>query len=194
MMDELFAPLRVDIFPDTGLVGPEQTTNAFGRHLSDMRGTYQDAAATEALIARQDPLLYQVYTADVPDEHPHLLFGTTVIYPGKVGDEFYMTKGHYHAVEHTAEVYYCLRGRGYILMECRAGEVAGRPVAAGQAVYIPPGWAHRSVNVGDEEFVFFFAYPGGAGHDYEAFEHLGFRNIVIDREGQPVVLPNPRFQ
>ncbi len=30
----------------------------------------------------------------------------------------------------------------------------------------PPGWAHRSVNTGDEPYAFLAVYPGGAGHDY----------------------------
>ena len=192
-MDDLFRPLTVDIYPETGLIGPEQATNRFARHLSELRGTFQDLQATEAMVAAGDPLLYQVYNADIPDQEPHLLFGTTVIYPGKVGSEYFMTKGHYHQVENTAEVYYCLKGRGYILMERRDGVAGGRPIGRGQAVYIPPGWAHRSVNVGADEFIFFFAYPGGAGHDYEAFDGLGFRNLVIERNGQPVVAPNPRF-
>ena len=32
--------------------------------------------------------------------------------------------------------------------------------------YIPPGWAHRSINTGDEPYAFLAVYPGGAGHDY----------------------------
>lgn len=192
-MDELFFPLRVEIFAKTGLVGPEQATHVQGRHLSDMRGMFQDSVAAEAMIAAGNPLLYQVYNADIPDAAPHLLFGTTVIYPGKVGAEYFMTRGHYHEVENTAEVYYCLQGRGYILQENRQGQVAGHFVERAQAVYVPPGWAHRSVNVGEEEFVFLFVYPGGAGHDYDAFEGLGFRNIVVERDGQPTLEPNPRF-
>ena len=192
-MDEIFGPLSVDIYAATGLVGPSESVNGFGRHLSEMRGTFQDIQAAEAMIAAGDPLLYQVYNADVPDREPHLLFVTTVIYPGKVGAEYFMTKGHYHQVENTAEVYYCLKGKGYILMERRDGVGVGRPLKAGQAVYIPPGWAHRSVNVGTGEFIFFYAYPGGAGHDYQAFDGLGFRNIVVERDGQPAVVRNPRF-
>jgi len=192
-MDDLFHPLRVEVFPESGLIAPEQSTNRTARHLSDMRGMYQDTQATEAMIAAADPLLYQLYSADIPDAVPHLLFGTTILYPGKVGNEYFMTRGHYHQVENTAEVYYCLRGSGYILMERRDGQVSAHALERGQTVYIPPGWAHRSVNVGDEEFVFFYAYPGGAGHDYEAFDALGFRNLVVEREGQPAVVPNPRF-
>lgn len=30
----------------------------------------------------------------------------------------------------------------------------------------PAGWAHRSVNVGDEPYRFLAVYPGSAGHDY----------------------------
>jgi glucose-6-phosphate isomerase len=37
----------------------------------------------------------------------------------------------------------------------------------GAVGYIPPGWAHRTVNTGDEPFRFLAIYPGAAGHDYE---------------------------
>jgi len=192
-MSELCRPLRVDIAADTGIVGPAESTRVLERRLSDMRGLYQDLEATEALIAKCDPLLYQVFAAAIPDEADHLLFGTTVLQPGRVGDEFFMTKGHYHAVERTAEVYHCLAGRGIILMETRGGATAEQFLGPGQAVYIPPGWAHRSVNVGDEPFVFFYAMPGGAGHDYATFEKLGFRRIVVARAGEVAILPNPRL-
>ena len=192
-MPEPFFPLRVDIFPETGFLGPEHLTNVSARHLSAMRGMYQDVGAAEAMVAAGDPLLYQVYQAAIPDAIPHLLFGTTVIYPGKVGDEYFMTKGHYHEIEHTAEVYFCLRGRGYILQENRAGQVGGHIVHPGHAVYIPPPGANPSVNLGDEEFVFFYVYPAGSGHDYEAFEGLGFRHILVERDGEPACLPNPRL-
>jgi glucose-6-phosphate isomerase len=157
-----------------------------------MRGMYQDAEATEALLAAGDPVLYRVHAAAIPDEDDHLLFGTTVIEPGKVGDEYFMTKGHYHAVERTAEVYHCLSGCGAILMETRGGETAEVFLQPGQAVYIPPAWAHRSVNVGDEPFIFFYAMPGGAGHDYVAFEAQGFRRLILERDGGPAIVPNPR--
>lgn len=40
--------------------------------------------------------------------------------------------------------------------------------------YIPPGWAHRSVNLGSEEYSFLAVYPGGAGHDYGWVLEHGF--------------------
>ena len=75
----------------------------------------------------------QLETADTPDEAPHLRFGTTVIYPGKVGEEFFMTKGHFHAQERTPEVYFCLRGHGCFVMETREGEAVEADVNVSQA-------------------------------------------------------------
>ena len=185
-------PLRVAIDHATGRIEPAPSTKTTERRLSDMRGMYQDAEVTAALIEQGDPVLYRVHAPAIPDEAEHLLFGTTVFEPGKVGDEYFMTKGHFHAVEHTAEVYHCLSGRGIILLETRDGRAAEAFLQPGQAVYIPPGWAHRSVNTGDRPFIFFYAMPGGAGHDYASFEAAGFLRIVVERDGQPAILPNPR--
>lgn len=192
-MGEIMPPLSVRIASKTGVMGPKAAARHTTRHVSDLEGMFQDVAAAHVMTATGDPVVYRFYAAALPDEAPHLSFGTTVVYPGKVGDEFFMTKGHYHAQEETPEVYFCLQGRGYIVMERRDGATAEQFVEAGQAVYIPPGWAHRSVNVGTEEFVFFYACPAGVGHDYAAFEGKGFHRIVVEHEGKPLVLANPRF-
>jgi glucose-6-phosphate isomerase len=41
--------------------------------------------------------------------------------------------------------------------------------------------------------VTFFAFPAHAGHDYGTIETKGFRKIVVDRGGQPIVIDNPRW-
>jgi glucose-6-phosphate isomerase len=33
-------------------------------------------------------------------------------------------------------------------------------------VYVPPHWAHRSINTGNEPLISFCVYPGDAGHNY----------------------------
>ena len=40
-------------------------------------------------------------------------------------------------------------------------------MSPGSIGYIPPGWAHRSVNVSDTAYRFLAVYPGSAGHDYQ---------------------------
>ena len=164
------------------------------RMLSAMRGMYADAEAYEELLAHKDLLVYEFYDMGVPSEPGEIAFGTSITYPGKVGDEYFMTKGHFHSILETAEVYYCLRGRGYLLMENPEGHGEARELKAGTAVYVPARYAHRSVNVSSHEpLVTFFAFRGDAGHDYGTIEARGFRKLIVERNGAPVITDNPRW-
>ncbi|TET52054.1 MAG: hypothetical protein E3J64_05810, partial [Anaerolineales bacterium] len=93
------------------------------RRLSDMHGMYQDTSETEAVLERGDPLIYEVQVVDVPERAGHLLHCLTVLQPGRVGDEYYMTKGHFHVAMDTAEIYLGLEGEGYLLMQTTEGDV-----------------------------------------------------------------------
>jgi glucose-6-phosphate isomerase len=54
--------------------------------------------------------------------------------------------------------------------------------------YIPPGWAHRSVNTGDEPYKFLAVYPGCAGHDYGwVVEHGMGRRAMRTADGHELV-------
>ncbi len=159
-----------------------------------MRGMYLDIAATEELLKQGDPLLYEVYEVDVPHEEGQLIYCTSIIYPGKVGNEYYMTKGHFHSKESTAEMYLGLQGRGYLLMQTHDGQVSVMEMVPGTVSYIPPFWAHRTVNTGDEPFIFFGVYPGDAGHNYGTIEERGFAKLVVERNGKPALVDNPRYR
>lgn len=66
--------------------------------LADLRGVFHNCEAYEQMSP--DTLLYEV-TCHLPVEEGTpggLYFGITRIYPGKVGDEYFMTKGHFHAI------------------------------------------------------------------------------------------------
>ena len=120
--------------------------------------------------------------------------GISIVHPGKVGSEYYMTKGHYHAVLDTAEIYYCLSGRGMMVMENPEGDWAVEVLIPGRVLYVNPRWAHRSVNTSMvEDLVTFYVYPGNAGHNYGTIETQGFRKLVVDAGGKPEVIDNPRW-
>jgi glucose-6-phosphate isomerase len=164
------------------------------RRLSALSGQYDDQSAFQALLDSGDPLIYEVYEIHRPHNSGELLSGVSVVHPGKVGQEYYMTKGHYHLVRETAEIYYCLRGQGYLLMENEDGEWCAEEFRPGRVVYVPPGWAHRSVNVSpSEDLITFFAYPGHAGHDYATIETCGFRKLIVEQDGRPAIVNNPRW-
>jgi len=95
-----------------------------------------------------------------------------------------MTKGHYHTVAETGEIYLCLRGEGHMIMKTQNGEFASEPMGRGRMVYVPPYWAHRSVNTGDEDLVSFCVYPADAGHNYGDIEEEGFPKRVYRENGR----------
>ena len=95
-----------------------------------------------------------------------------------------MTKGHYHAISGTAEVYLGLKGRGYILLKTADGACMAEEIGPGRMVYVPPYWAHRTVNTGDGPLIFLCVWPGGAGHNYGDIEVEGFPQRVVERGGE----------
>ncbi|HEX6026233.1 MAG TPA: glucose-6-phosphate isomerase [Solirubrobacter sp.] len=183
------ASTLVDFDLTTGL---SATRRPIERRLSAMAGMFADTEAYEALL-EDDPLVYVFYDMEVPDAETDVAYGTSITYPGKVGDEYFMTKGHFHSVIDTAEVYYCLSGRGYMLMENPEGDVEAQELTPGKAVYVPGRYAHRSVNTGGDPLITFFAFPGHAGHDYATIETQGFRKLIVERDGEPVLVDNPRW-
>jgi glucose-6-phosphate isomerase len=165
------------------------------RRLSQMRGMYADAAALERMVAEcGDPVVYEFYELGMPASPAGIAFGTSITHPGKVGAEYFMTKGHFHAIIELAEVYYTLSGEGFMLTESPEGDVGLHPLKPGEAVYIPGRYAHRSINSGDVPLVTFYSYRADAGHDYGTIEAKGFRNLVISgRDGAPQMIVNPNW-
>jgi glucose-6-phosphate isomerase, archaeal len=158
------------------------------RRASDMRGYYADEPALEALISSEgDPVHYETFESAVPEEYGQVKFCISKLHPGVVGGECFMTKGHYHAVLQTGEVYLCLRGEGLMMMKTADGTCRTEAFAPGRLVYVPPYWAHRSINTGDEPLVSLCLYPGDAGHDYGDIKSSGFPRRVYKRDGQVVV-------
>jgi glucose-6-phosphate isomerase len=177
------------------LMGPCAPPVAFDGHLerrlSMLRGQFSDEEAYARLLV-SDPLIYQVYEMRRPEVPGELAHGISIVHSGRVGEEFYMTKGHFHSVRETAEIYYCLRGHGLMLMENEAGDWAAETLTPGRIVYVAPCWAHRSINTSDsEDLVTFFIYPGHAGHDYATIERRGFRKLVLARNRGFEIVDNP---
>lgn len=183
---DLMQPFSVDIDLLQGLM--PDATGHLTRHASDMRGHYADIDALARLIDSGDPLHYEVFEVPVPAQAGQLMYCISTLQPGRVGDEFFMTKGHYHTLAETAEIYLCLRGEGYMLMKTAGGQCAWQAMTRGKMVYVPPYWAHRSVNTHEgEPLVSFCVYPGDAGHNYGDIEREGFPRRVFLRGGQIVI-------
>ncbi|MEM6527027.1 MAG: glucose-6-phosphate isomerase family protein [Chloroflexota bacterium] len=186
-------PFTFDV-PEPDFV-PSEYDNHIQRPLSKMKGQYLDTEAYDRALSAEDRLLYQVYELRRPEIAGELLHGISIVHPGKVGDEYHMTRGHFHTVLETGEIYYCLKGTGFMVMETPEGDWAVEPLYPGRVLYVLPRWAHRSVNVNmEEDLVTFFVYPGNAGHDYGTIEEQGFRKLIVEQDGKPTIVDNPRWQ
>ena len=153
-----------------------------------MRGYYADETALRRLIEeKNDPLHYEVFETPVPEEYGHLMYCISKLQPGKVGEECFMTKGHYHTAINTGEIYLCLKGFGYMMMKTTDGQCRLEAFRPNRMVYVPPYWGHRSINTGNEPLISFCVYPGDAGHNYGDIEQEGFPKRVFLRNGEEVI-------
>lgn|SRR5699024_317298 len=184
-------PFTLDFDLHTGLSKSKKSSK---RYLSNMEGMFADQEAYEKDLSEEDRVVYEFYELDLPNEDSNLLFGTSIVYPGKIGNEYHMTKGHFHTILDTAEVYYCLSGNGALLMENPEGDWALEEFEPGKAVYAPGRYAHRSINLGKEPLVTFFVFRADAGHDYGTIETKGFRKLVIEENGEMKIVDNPRWK
>jgi len=165
------------------------------RKLSSMKSQYIDEKAYEEMLKKDDCLLYEVYEKLVPELEGELLQGMSIVHPGKVGKEYFMTKGHFHSILDTAEFYYCVKGHGYMMMENPEGDWAAEELLPDTVLYVPGRWAHRSINIkSDEDLITIFSYPANAGHDYATIETKGFRKLVIEENGKPAIIDNPKWK
>jgi len=180
----------IDFDLKTGL---SKNFESLKRYASNMKGMYLDSEAENSLIENGNPLMYEFHELGAPSEPGDVAAGTSILYPGKVGNEYFMTAGHFHTILDTAEVYYCLNGEGYMLMENKEGDVQPKQISKGQMVYVPKGYAHRSINTGDVPFITFFAFRGDAGHDYGTIKEKGFSKLIVEENGKPKIIDNPKW-
>ena len=178
----------------TGLIS--DTGSHYQKRLRDLSGLYADGTAFDTLAqARGDEVVYEVTDHRPSNDPGDLITGVTRMSPGKVGHEFFMTRGHIHAVVDRPELYFGLKGHGLMVMESADGESRIVEVAPHIACYVPPYWIHRSVNVGHDDFVMLFCYPADSGQDYDIIQRSnGLRQRVIDDgKGGWRCIDNPEY-
>lgn len=179
-MPEWSEPRRFDVDLDTGLM--LGSPSRYQKRLTELAGMYADAAAYDALAAeRGADVVYDVTDHRPSDAPGDLITGVTRMSPGKVGDEFFLTRGHLHARADRPELYFGLKGKGLMLMESPDGETRVIEILPNTVCYVAPHWIHRSINVGDDDFVMLFCYPADSGQDYGIIERAaGMRLRIVD--------------
>ncbi|MEZ0327143.1 MAG: glucose-6-phosphate isomerase family protein [Fimbriimonas sp.] len=143
------------------------------RTVGDLAGYWQDEAAA-ALISGQLLYVTQTWFPVADGTEGAVLWGNTVLMPGVVGDEYFMTRGHFHLKQDRCELCIMVSGKGALVLMDHARNVEVQEMAAGSTHYVHGHLAHRTVNTGDEPLVFLCAWPADCGHDYEVVRTQGF--------------------
>jgi glucose-6-phosphate isomerase, archaeal len=184
-------PVKLGLAPDDGqLLGSD---GRYEKTLEDLDGLYRDEQAHQAACAdRAGAPVYWVESSQREDGPGGLITGVSVLEPGRIGDEYYMTRGHLHVKADRAELYVGLIGHGVMLLDDLNGHSEAIEVRPGEAVYVPGYWVHRSVNVGTERFATLFCYAADAGQDYDIIARAGgMKQLVVERGGSWATIPNP---
>jgi glucose-6-phosphate isomerase len=156
--------------------------------LGQLPGLFHDEAAWRAMNPETE--VYRVrFWRPVPDGTSGGLFwGATVVQPGRVGDEYFMTHGHFHAILDRAEYYATVRGTGALLLMREDGETFAQAMMPGTVHYIPGRIAHRVANTGTEPLIFLASWPSDAGYDYARIRSTGFGKRMVVRDGAPCLV------
>jgi len=129
------------------------------RTLEDMKECYSDQKAVKKLN-KKNPLIYLVFIKRTPN----LTYGLTVIYPGVIGKEYYMTKGHIHK-KPSPETYLLIAGEGKLVLQS-GKESKVVKLIKNDLVIVSKGYAHRVVNTSNKILRFLAIYDPDSGHDY----------------------------
>ena len=155
------------------------------RTLKDLEGIFADGTAFDAMP--KDTVVYEVASLepDAAGTPGGLYMGITFLHPGKVGQEYFMTKGHFHLNSTSTEYYWVVRGEGMLILMDEGRRTWAETMKPGTLHYIRAGIAHRVANTGRETLVFAASWPSDAGHDYERIKREGFAARLLEINGRP---------
>ena len=157
------------------------------RLLKDIKGIFADQDALREMDNETMVYSVQSWLPVIEGTPGGLFFGATTLMPGKVGQEYFMTKGHYHAQSDRSEFYWGVQGKGMLILMDRNGHTWAEEVYPGSLHYIGSEIAHRLANTGSENFIVGACWPSDAGHDYETIAGSGFSARLLEKEGKPIL-------
>jgi glucose-6-phosphate isomerase len=191
----LLLPFLAFVNPETLEIEPK--TGGYEKYFRELNGLYVDQATFQRMAETGgQEMVYRVDEARFSEKGCDLITGLSALKSGKVGSEFFMTRGHLHRRADRPETYFCLAGHGVLLMEDLGGQAKAAEMRPGSLVYVPPFWVHRSVNVGGDIFATLFSYPADAGQDFEIVKQAGgFSQLVVESgDGGWKLSSNPRYR
>lgn len=163
------------------------------RRLSQLQDAFADRRMLDQMLGRgEDPLVYTVCTVEHGTGQGDQHFGLGILYPGTVGREYFLTRGHRHMRAEASEVYIGVRGIGKMILQNASG-TSVIELGPQSAVYVPGHTDHRTVNTGSEPLVYLGIYPAWAGHDYGSVGKNNFSVVIAKDQGAPRIIDRNEF-
>jgi len=123
--------------------------------LKDMVDCFSDAGGVSGR-----KLIYEVFVKVID----FVNLAVTVIEPGKVSGEFFMTRGHRHRKQ-SPEFYVLLEGKGKLLVE-KDGKSRVVELKKNGIALMPAGYSHRLINNGRQRLKVLTIFNENSGRSY----------------------------
>lgn len=185
MRDSLTTPVVLDWC--RGIMTGEPVQESF-KTLQNLEGIFGDSTALRLLGHDREVYRVRWWSPAKAGTEGGLFWGLTVLQPGKVGDEYFMTHGHFHANRSRAEFYGTVSGNGMLIQMNRERRTWGEVMTPGSLHYIRGENAHRIANTGGTPLVVWACWPTDAGYNYQPIADQGFSARLIERDGKPVFI------
>lgn len=164
------------------------------RHLSDLNGSFADKKSFQTALIEENRFIYHLSSVETSGKPGNMYYGLGYIQPGKIGEEYFCTKGHIHKKRESAEFYFCLSGQGVMLLEDeKSGEDRMIEFGPHSIIYVPGYTAHRTCNVGKVPLLYLGIYPCDAGLDYGHLKQKNFNSVVIDTPHGAQMIERKRY-
>lgn len=176
-------PIRIDL--ETGLIDEDARIERASKTIGQMERVFLDESARSRMDAGKVVYAVESWKPVTEGTEGGLYWGNSTVFPGMVGEEYFMTHGHLHVRRERAEYYSTVSGNGVLVLmdEQRHGSV--QVMEPGTTHYIPGRIAHRVVNTSTEPLRFLACWPSDAGHDYATIDEQGFSLRILRRGGRP---------
>jgi glucose-6-phosphate isomerase len=169
------------------LIGKEQLQESV-KTLGQLENIFLNEEARRAMDPRTVVYRVQAWCPLAEGTEGGQFWGSTVIEPGQVGSEYFMTHGHFHQKRDRTEFYGTIRGEGAIILMSENRETRMEVMSAGSLHFIPPHTAHRVANTGSVPLRFVACWPSDAGHDYESIRKVGFGARMLNVQQEPALV------
>lgn len=179
--------MGVHLDPATGVLSGEGVVETV-RTIGDLKGVYADQSALLAMDQTQVAYRVQAFEPCPEGTPGAVCAAATFLEAGLVGDEYLMTRGHFHMNEDRPELEVTISGEGMLVLMSEDRVTRVEPMRPGSVHHVPPGTAHRVANTGSEPLVFVSYWASETGHDYATIRERGFSGRVRQLDGRPALV------